>query len=67
MTLTINNQPVIIPDEITTIKDLVVLKNINPQGTAIALNDKLVRQDLWGITSLKDLDQVTIISAAFGG
>ena len=67
MTIFLNDNPVVLPNDYMTIADLVKWKNINPQGTAIALNNKLVRQDQWSLKKLTDQDQVTVISAAFGG
>lgn len=67
MNITINDNQVILPNDYMTISDLVKWKEIPSQGTAIALNDKLIKQDMWKITYLKDQDRITIISAAFGG
>lgn len=67
MNVFINNVATEVPKEVLTLEDLVRWKNINPQGTAIALNDKLIKQNLWNLTTIKELDQITIISAAFGG
>lgn len=67
MTILINDVPSITPDDNMTVEDLVKWKDIPSQGTAIALNNKLIKQDMWSVTKLKDHDQVTVISAAFGG
>ncbi|MCH5227460.1 MAG: sulfur carrier protein ThiS [Muribaculaceae bacterium] len=67
MIIFLNNEPIDLPKEIETVKDLVSWKEIPQQGTAIAINDKLVTQRLWPVTSLKENDHVTVISAAFGG
>lgn len=56
-----------LPNDFMTIADLVNWKNIPSQGTAIAINDKLVRQNMWSVTNLKENDRITVISAAFGG
>ena len=63
----LNEMPVKLPNGYMTIKDLVEWKNIPAQGTAVAVNDKLVKQDLWDVTHLNELDQVTVISGAYGG
>lgn len=67
MNIFLNNIPTNLPDEISTIKELIEWKQIPSGGTAVALNDKLIKQDNWNLTKLQDNDQVTIISAAFGG
>lgn len=67
MTVFLNNIPTQLPEEFMTIADLVEWKQIQPQGTAIAVNDKLIRQSLWATTNLNEHDQITVISAAFGG
>lgn len=67
MTILINDNPVKLPNDFMTIADLVKWKEIPSQGTAIAVNNKLVKQELWPVTNLKENDLVTVISAAFGG
>ena len=67
MTIYLNNQPIELPSEDITIKDLLEIKNINPQGTAVAIDDHLILKNKWETTPLSDNMRVTIISAAFGG
>lgn len=67
MTILLNDDPTKLPNDLMTISDLVEWKGISSQGTAIAVNDRLIKQDQWGITSLKEMDQITIISASYGG
>ena len=67
MKIFLNDFPTDLPDNLMNLSDLVKWKQIPLQGTAIALNDKLIKQNLWNVTNLKDLDRVTIISAAYGG
>lgn len=67
MNIFINNIPTKLPNDFVTIKDLVSWKQIPKQGTAIAVNDKLIKQDQWSSIYIKELDQITVISAAFGG
>lgn len=67
MNIILNNIPTPLPSDYMTIEDLAKWKNIKPTGTAIALNDKIVRKESWNLTRLSDMDRVTIISAAFGG
>lgn len=67
MTIFINDNPTQLPEKNMTLADLVKWKEIPAQGTAVAVNDKLIKQESWSVTNLKELDRVTIISAAFGG
>ena len=67
MTILLNDNPVVLPSDYMTLADLVKWKEIPSQGTAIAVNNKLIKQEKWQITKLNDRDQITVISAAFGG
>lgn len=67
MTIFFNNEPLNLPKEILTVEDLLKWKDIKHQGTAVAINEKLLRKDQWGITQLQDLMNVSVITAAFGG
>lgn len=67
MIIIFNDIPIKLPQEIVTIGDLVKWKQISSQGTAIAVNDKLIIQDQWETKTIKDQDRITVISAAFGG
>ena len=67
MNILLNSESIQLPKELGTVKDLVIWKKIPSQGTAVAVNDKLIPQSQWGVTQLNDLDRITIISAAFGG
>lgn len=67
MNITLNSKPTTLPSDFMTVSDLVKWKNIKIQGTAIAINDKIISKEKWELTKLADFDRVTIISAAFGG
>lgn len=67
MTILYNDNPTTLPASIMTVADLAKWKDIPEQGTAIAINNKLIKKDLWSVNSLKEMDQVTVITAAFGG
>ena len=67
MKIFLNNEPISLPNDHMTVKDLLDWKGTKPQGTAVAINDKLILKDKWAVTKLEDLMNVTIISAAFGG
>ena len=62
-----NNETLSLPNDNMTLSELAKWKNIPLQGTAIAINDKLVKKDNWETTYLNNLDRVTVITAAFGG
>ena len=67
MNIILNSQPVSLPSDCMSVADLVSWRNIKPHGTAIALNDKIVKKENWELTKLSELDRITVISAAFGG
>lgn len=67
MDIFLNNEKVTLPSEVKTVETLVKWKNIPLQGTAIALNNKIVRKESWSLTKLNQLDRIMIITAAFGG
>ena len=67
MTILLNENPVNLPNDYMTVADLVKWKQIPDQGSAIAVNDKLIKRDQWSVLNLKELDRVTVISAAYGG
>lgn len=67
MTIIINGIQTRLPDSVYNIKDLAEWKAIPVQGTAVALNGKLVKAGDWEITPLNELDNLLIISAAYGG
>ena len=67
MTIFYNDVPMTLPNNYMTLADLAQLKQVPPQGSAIALNDKLIKRDAWSVTPLNENDRVTVISAAFGG
>ena len=67
MNITFNNEIIQLPNDYMTLQDLAQWKQIPSQGSAIAINDKLIKHDKWSVTYLKDLDRVTVITAAFGG
>lgn len=67
MTVIYNNEETIIPENVHTIQDLAKWKEIPQQGSAIALNNKLVKRTQWEKTFLNNFDKITVIIAAFGG
>lgn len=67
MNIIYNDQPLTLPKDNMTLEELAEWKELPKQGTAIAVNDKLIKRDKWPVFNLKELDRVTVITAAFGG
>lgn len=67
MKIYLNNELIDLPNDYMTVEDLLKWKNISEQGTAVAINDKLLLKKDWPVNNLQDLMRVTVISAAFGG
>lgn len=67
MYIKLNNEIIEIPSSITTLGQLLELKQIATGGTAVALNGRLVERKLLDMTELNENDDVIIITAAFGG
>ncbi len=66
MKIYINQQPMEVDAEIT-VKALLNIRQIAPDGTAIAVNNKLVPKSEWENHRLNNEDKLTIIRATFGG
>lgn len=67
MKIFINNQLVELPAGEMTVAELIAWRNIPSGGTAITLNDRIVRRSDRESTKLSDGDRIVVISAAFGG
>lgn len=67
MIVKINNEVEALPKENMTVTTLIEWKKINPQGTAIAINNKLIKRNIWDSTIIKESDDITIITASYGG
>ena len=67
MKLKLNNEILELPSDVFTLKQLIEWRDIPAQGTAIALNGRLIERTKWDITQLHDNDDIVIITAAFGG
>jgi sulfur carrier protein len=50
-----------------TVADVAAANGVGATGSAIAVNNKLVRRADWAQTVLADGDDVVIIKAAYGG
>lgn len=67
MKITINNEAVETPREGMTVLEVLEWRGVSSSGTAVAVNNKLVTRLQWDSTLLAEGDDVTVISAAFGG
>lgn len=67
MVVILNNEVTTPPTGDVTLRELLEWRHIPLQGTAVALNDKLVKRSQWDTIYLKDNDNIVVISAAFGG
>lgn len=67
MKIFINNQHVELPAGEMTVEELMGWRNIPSGGTAITLNDRIVRKSDRESTKLSEGDRIVVISAAFGG
>lgn len=67
MKLKINNNIEDVSLDNPNIIEVLEFKQIPLSGTAVALNNKLVRHAEWETTKLNEGDELTVISAAFGG
>lgn len=67
MKIYFNDELITLPSEYMTVENLAEWKNIPQEGSAIAVNNKLIRKQNWSTVNLSDNDMVTVISAAFGG
>lgn len=67
MRITINNEPADAPTDNMTVREILEWRNIPDSGTAVAVNNRLVTRLLWDATQVHEGDDITLISAAFGG
>lgn len=66
MKVYINHNETEVPEG-TTVKELLDLQQIAAEGTAIAIDNKLVPKSEWSNRTLTDGDKITLIRATFGG
>lgn len=67
MTVFLNNQQLTLPKAGMTVAELLEWQEINTKGSAVAIEDTLLRKDAWKDTILTDNMHLTVITAAFGG
>lgn len=66
MKVYINQNETEVPEGIT-VKEWLVRQQIAAEGTAIAIDNKLVPKSEWSNRTLADGDKITLIRATFGG
>lgn len=66
MEVFVNRMPVEVAEG-TTLEELLRAQNISPDGTAVAVNNRVVPRDAWPTTHLDAGAKVTIIRAVCGG
>lgn len=64
--INVNNQPLNVVSPIS-ISELIALKQLNDDGTAIAKNNAIVSKKAWSTTYLNDNDTVDIFTLVAGG
>ena len=67
MKIELNNEPVELNDATKPVPDLLNDRGVKGGGTAVSVNNRIVRHCDWENAQLHDGDRVVIISAAFGG
>lgn len=67
ITIKINNVKTDLPNDYMNLLELLEWKGITKGGTAVAVNNKIVKHENWSLTHFSEGDTVTVISAAFGG
>ncbi len=66
MKIYLNQQPIEVAIE-TTVKEMLESQQIVTDGTAVAVNNKLVPKSEWETFQLNNDDKLTVIRATFGG
>ncbi|MDM8269681.1 sulfur carrier protein ThiS [Barnesiella viscericola] len=66
MKVYINQNETEVPEGIT-VKELLDRQQIAAEGTAMAIDNKLVPKSEWSNRTLADGDKITLIRATFGG
>ena len=67
MQIYLNDVLTTIPNDYMTVEELIKWKELPVQGTAIAIDGKVIRRTAWTATTFTPLCHVNVISAAFGG
>lgn len=67
MRITINNESLDIAADRIFLSELLEIRGIRQGGTAVAVNNHLIKHENWGMTPICEGDNITLITAAFGG
>lgn len=68
MEIKVNNKSIFIDDAIGNIEELIDFLYPGAKGNmAVAIDNRLVRKSEWTDTPVRPHEEITIISAAFGG
>ena len=67
MKIELNNEPVSLSDDTKSVAALLADRGVKSGGTAVSVNNRIVRHSDWEHTMLHEGDRVVIITAAFGG
>lgn len=66
ITVHVNNKPYTTEEE-TSVDQFLRLIGVNPDATALALNDMVLPKAKYATKSLKDGDKILLIKAFYGG
>lgn len=67
MYIILNNEKIQLSSDDMNITEILESRHIPLNGTAVAINDRLVVRSKWENTIPDEGDRITLISAAFGG
>ncbi|MDE6806824.1 MAG: sulfur carrier protein ThiS [Muribaculaceae bacterium] len=56
-----------LPAEVFTLEQLLTWRNIPTQGTAVAINGRVIPARMHSVTQLNEASNVMVLSAAYGG
>ncbi|MCM1449837.1 MAG: sulfur carrier protein ThiS [Clostridiales bacterium] len=67
MEVIINRRPIAVTDDIQTLGQLLGRENLDGNGVAVAVDNKLVKRDEWASMPLSEGMRITVIRAVCGG
>lgn len=67
MIIKINDKVIETPSDHMTVHDILEWRHIPEAGTAVAVHGRLIPRSRWNSEELDEHDNITLISAAFGG
>lgn len=66
MKIFLNQEEMNIKDS-STISELIAVQDLPLSSIAVAVNNQIIKRELWATSTLNESDRVTIIIATFGG